>query len=126
MDRRTFLRIFAAGLLAAPIAADAQQAGKVARTGYLSHGTATVNAGLRKAFTNGLRNHGWIEEKNIAIEYRWEGAATLTFDALATELARLPRDPIFAVNTPASLATKRTGTRLPVVFAQVGELSRSG
>jgi putative ABC transport system substrate-binding protein len=121
MDRRTLLTALAAGLVAAPIVANAQQAGKVARIGYLSLGTATANAGLRKAFIDGLRDHGWIEEKNIAIEYRWEGAGKLTLDALAAELARLPLDVIFAVNTPASLATKRTGTTLPVVFAQVSE-----
>jgi putative tryptophan/tyrosine transport system substrate-binding protein len=120
MDRGTFLRTLGACLLAAPICADAQ-AGKVARIGYLSNGTATVNAGLRKAFTDGLRDRGWIEERNIAIEYRWQGDGTLTLDALAAELARMPLDLIFAVNTPAALATKRTGTALPVVFAQVSE-----
>jgi hypothetical protein len=52
----------------ATLAAESQQAGKVARIGYLAPGTATTNAGLRKAFTDGLRDHGWIEEKNIAIE----------------------------------------------------------
>jgi putative ABC transport system substrate-binding protein len=121
MERRTFMAVMACGLLAAPLAAEAQQAGKVARIGYLSFGTATTSAGLRKAFTDGLRDHGWIEGKNVAIEYRWEGAGKPTLDALAAELARLPLDAIFAVNTPASLATKRTGTTLPVVFAQVSE-----
>jgi putative ABC transport system substrate-binding protein len=121
MDRRTFLSTFAGSLLAASIAAEAQPAGKVARIGYLSFGTATTNAGLRKAFTDGLRDHGWIEEKNIWVEYRWVGSGTPTVDALAAELARLPLDAIFAVNTPAALATKRTGTTLPVVFAQVSE-----
>ncbi|TMH27887.1 MAG: ABC transporter substrate-binding protein [Betaproteobacteria bacterium] len=121
MDRRTFLNTFGMGFLAAPIAAAAQQAGKVARIGYLSLGTAAANAGLRKAFTDGLRDHGWIEDRNIAIEYRWEGAGTLTLDALAAELARLPLDAIFAVDTPAALAMKRTGTSLPVVFATVSE-----
>src|SRR6266571_7450940 len=121
MDRRTFLSTFGVSLLAVPLAAEAQQARKVARIGYLSLGTATTNAGLRKAFTDGLRDHGWIEEKNIAIEYRWEGAGTLTLDALAAELARLPLDAIFAVDTPAALAMKRTGTSLPVVFATVSE-----
>jgi len=121
MDRRTFLSTFGVSLLAVPLAAEAQQARKVARIGYLSLGTATTNAGLRKAFTDGLRDHGWIEEKNIAIEYRWEGAGKSPLEALAAELTRLPLDAIFAVNTPASLATKRTGTTLPVVFAQVSE-----
>ncbi len=122
MERRAFIStLVSGGLLAVPVAAAAQQAGKVARIGYLSSGTATANAGLRKAFTDGLRDHGWIEEKNIAIEYRWEGAGKPTLDALAAELARLPLNAIFAVNTPASLATKRTGTTLPVVFATVSE-----
>jgi putative tryptophan/tyrosine transport system substrate-binding protein len=121
MDRGTFLRTLGTCLLAAPISAGAQQAGEVARIGYLSNGTATVNAGFRQAFTDGLRDHGWIEERNIAIEYRWQGDGALTLDALAAELVRRPLDLIFAVNTPAALATKRTGTTLPVVFAQVSE-----
>jgi putative tryptophan/tyrosine transport system substrate-binding protein len=111
----------AINLALAPFAAESQQAGKVARIGYLAPGTATTNAGLRKAFTDGLRDHGWIEGKNIAIEYRWAGDLQSTLDALAAELAGLPLDLTFAVNTPAALATKRTGTRLPVVFAQVSE-----
>ena len=121
MDRRAFLISLAAGVLGAPITAGAQPGGKTARIGYLSHGTATVNAGLRKAFTDGLRDHGWIEDRNIAIEYRWQGAGQSTFDTLAAELVRLPLDLLFAVNTPAALAAKRTGTTLPVVFAQVSE-----
>jgi putative ABC transport system substrate-binding protein len=114
---------FALSLLVVPLTAETQPAGKVARIGYLSPGTATAaaNAGLLQAFTDRLRNHGWIEGQNLAIEYRWEGAGTPTFDALAAELVQLPLDAIFAVNTPAALATQRTGTSLPVVFAIVSE-----
>jgi putative ABC transport system substrate-binding protein len=108
-------------LLVAPLAVEAQQAGKVARIGYLSSGTATANARLHKAFTDGLRDHGWIEGKNIAVEYRWDVTGESALDSLAGELVRLPLDAIFAVNTPASLAMKRTGTTLPVVFATVSE-----
>jgi putative ABC transport system substrate-binding protein len=108
-------------LLAALLTAEAQQAGQVARIGYLSPGTATANAGLRQAFLDGLRDHRWIEGQNIAIESRWEGAGTSTLDALAAELAQMPLDALFAVGTPASLATQRTGTPLPVVFALVSE-----
>ncbi len=121
-NRRTFLTVLAGGLLAAPLAAEAQAPpGKVARIGYLSSGTATENARLHKAFTDGLRDYGWIEGKNIAIEYRWDVTGETTLDALAAELVQLPLDVIFAVNTPASLATKRTGTTRPVVFATVSE-----
>jgi putative tryptophan/tyrosine transport system substrate-binding protein len=108
-------------LLVAPLAAEAQHAGKVVRIGYLALGTEKSNAAFRKAFIDGLRDHGWIEGTNIAIEYRWEGAGESTLEALAAELVRLPLDLIFAVNTPAALATQRTGTTLPVVFAQVSE-----
>jgi putative ABC transport system substrate-binding protein len=121
IDRRTFLAGAGAGLLATPLAAEAQQARKVVRIGYLSYGTPTTNAGYLKAFTDGLRDHGWIEDKNISIEYRWAGTGGDTFENLAAELARRPLDAVFAVNTPASLAMKRTGTALPVVFAQVSE-----
>jgi putative tryptophan/tyrosine transport system substrate-binding protein len=121
MDRRIFLSTFTTGLLVAPVAAKGQPAGKVTRIGYLALGTATTNAGLRQAFTDALRDHGWVEERNIAIDYRWAGAGQSALDALAAELVRLPLAVIFAVNTPAALATKRTGTSLPVVFAQVSE-----
>jgi putative tryptophan/tyrosine transport system substrate-binding protein len=105
----------------APIASEAQDAGKVARIGYLSPGTAAAEAGLRQAFIEGLREHGWIEDKNLAIEYRWEGAGQPTLHALAAELAQLPLAAIFATNTPAALAMKQTGTTRPVVFATVSE-----
>jgi putative ABC transport system substrate-binding protein len=121
MHRREVLSIVGMGRLAHPIVAAAQQAGKVARIGYLATGTATANAALRQAFTDALREHAWIEEKNLSIEYRWDAGGTSTLDALAGELVRLPLDAVFAVNTPASLAVKRTGTRLPVVFATVSE-----
>jgi ABC-type uncharacterized transport system substrate-binding protein len=127
MERRTFLGVVASGLLAGPLAAsaEAQQAGKVARIGYLSSGTATASAGVRKAFTDGLQDQGWIEGKNIAVEFRWEGMGK-TLDSHAVELARLPLDVIVAVNTPAALAMKRTGRTLPVVFATVSEPVETG
>ena len=122
MNRRAFFHVLGAGLLATPIASvEAQQDGKVARIGYLSVGTPAAGAGLRKAFTEGLRDYGWIEDKNIMIESRYDGAGTTTLDALAAELVRRPLDVVFAVNTPAALATKKTGTKLPVVFATVSE-----
>jgi putative ABC transport system substrate-binding protein len=120
MNRRAFLRA-SISALAAPLAAEAQQAGKVPRIGYLSTGTETTNAGLRKAFIDGLREHGMVEGKDIVIESRWEGAGKATLDALAAELLRLPLDLILATDTPSCLAMKRTRTSLPVVFPTVSE-----
>jgi putative tryptophan/tyrosine transport system substrate-binding protein len=120
MDRRRFLVTSLAGALAAPLGVEAQ-AGKMARVGYLSPGAATANAAQHKAFIDGLRDHGWTEGKNVSIEYRWDETGETRLDELAAQLKRLPLDLIFAVNTPACLATKRTGATLPVVFALVSE-----
>jgi putative ABC transport system substrate-binding protein len=119
MQRRTFLSIVVGGLLGTPRTAQGQVSGKAARIGYLALGTADGNVGYRKAFTDGLRAHGWIEGKNVTIEYRWAEPSSLA--ALAAQLARLPLDVLLAVNTPVALATKRAGATMPVVFAQVSE-----
>jgi len=121
ISRRRLLQTATVSLLTTPLVAEAQSAARIYRIGYLALGTAETNAGFRKAFIDGLRDHGWVEEKNIAIEYRWASAGQAALDSLAAELVRLPLDIIFAVNTPAALATKRTGTKLAVVFAQVSE-----
>ena len=123
MLRRTigFLVTLALGLLVAPLAADAQPAGKVARIGYLAPGTAAASAGGLQAFTEGLRHHGWIEGQNLAIAYQWAEWRYERLPDLAAERARLSLDAIFAVNTPTALAMQRTGTTLPVVFAIVSE-----
>ena len=122
MERRAVLGTLAVGFLAAPSIVRAQPAGKVARIGYLAPGSPEAAAGFRKAFVEGLREHGWIEDKNISIEYRWApDVEPSTLAKSAAELVRLPLDLIFAVNTPAALVAKRTGTKLPVVFAQVSE-----
>jgi putative ABC transport system substrate-binding protein len=93
----------------------------VARIGFLAPGTATTGAEGRQAFLDGLRNHGWIEGQNLAIEYRWAEGQYERLPDLAADLAQLPLDAIFAVNTPTALAMQRTGTTRPVVFAMVSE-----
>ena len=80
----------------------------------------TASAGTRP-FTKGLRHHGWIEGQNLTIEYRWAEGRYERLPDLAADLARLPLDAIFAVNTPTALAMQRTGTTRPVVFAIVSE-----
>ena len=68
MDRRAFLGSLASGLLAAPLAAPAQQASKVWRIGYLGNGSPTTNAHVRDPFRQGLRDLGWVEGQNMTIE----------------------------------------------------------
>jgi hypothetical protein len=69
MDRRRFLLTSMAGAFATPLAAEAQQAGKVYRIGYLGNGNPTQNAPRLDAFRQGLRELGWVEGQNVAIEY---------------------------------------------------------
>jgi putative tryptophan/tyrosine transport system substrate-binding protein len=108
-------------LLVAPLTAETPPTGKVARIGFLAPGTATTGAGGRQAFTERLRQHGWIEGQNLTIEYRWAEGQYERLPDLAADLAQLPLDAIFAVNTPTALAMQRTGTTRPVVFAIVSE-----
>ena len=71
MDRRAFLSTVGLGLLVAPLAAEAQPAGKVHRIGVLSTRSSTAAPHLDEAFRQGLRELGWVEGQNIVIEYRF-------------------------------------------------------
>src|SRR5260370_10111946 len=71
MDRRTFLGALASGVLAAPLAVEAQQAGKVPRIGFLSGTSPSDRPPLLDAFRQGLRELGWVEGQNIVIDYRY-------------------------------------------------------
>jgi putative tryptophan/tyrosine transport system substrate-binding protein len=71
--RRAFISALAGGLLAGPRIADAQQAAKVYRVGYLTAGSVTANPRALEAFRQGLRELGWVEGQNLVIEYRSGG-----------------------------------------------------
>ncbi|HET6278362.1 MAG TPA: hypothetical protein VFG08_06235, partial [Candidatus Polarisedimenticolia bacterium] len=94
MERRTFLRALAGGLLAAPLAAGAQQAGKVYRVGILGEKSSDPSeARLWQAFRLELRKRGWIEGENILIESRWaEGNSAGLSELLAADLVRFRVD----------------------------------
>jgi putative tryptophan/tyrosine transport system substrate-binding protein len=116
VDRRRFLLTSLAGALAAPCAAKAQQADKIARIGYLSASVA-AGAHLRDAFLQGLRELGYAEGRNVVIEYRDAGGKYERLPALAAELVALEVDVIFAGGTPHALAAKQATRTLPIVFA---------
>jgi putative ABC transport system substrate-binding protein len=99
----------------------AQQAGNTPRIGFLAPGSAQTNAADAHAFSEGLREHGWVDGQNLAIEYRWALGELDRLPELAAELVRLPVEVIFATHTPAVVAVKQTGTQIPVVFAAVSE-----
>jgi len=119
INRRTFLGTVGAGLLAAPLAAEAQQAaGKVYRIGLLSPSSQGLGV---EAFREGLRTLGYIEGQNILIEYRSAEGQFERLPDLAAELVRLRVDVIVAVVTQASLAAKNATTTIPIVMLNVGD-----
>ena len=116
MDRRAFIGTLAGGLLVAPLAAEAQQTGKVPRIGYVSTNVA-ANAHIVDAFRQGLRDLGYVEGRNLAIEYRSADGVLERFPALVAELVAMKVDLIVAANTQAALAAKRATGIIPIVFA---------
>jgi putative ABC transport system substrate-binding protein len=125
MNRRVFLGTLAGGLLAAPLAAEAQQAGKVPRIGYLSPNLA-ASPHLQEAFLQGLRDLGYVEGRNVVIEYRSAEGKPERLPALAAELVALKVDVILAAGTPAALAAKQATRTLPIVFIGAGDPVTSG
>src|SRR6266498_3123179 len=124
VQRRDVL-IAAGVLLAAPFAAEAQQAAKVTRIGYLSHNLA-VTPHLPEAFRQGLRDLGYVEGRNLVIEYRDAEGKVERLPALAAELVALKVDVIVASGTLAALAAKQTTRTLPIVFSPAGDPVGSG
>jgi len=116
MDRRAFIGSLAGGLLAVPLAADAQQAGKVYRVGYLSTPTRASVDHILEAFLRRLRELGWIEGQNLIIEYRWADGNVERLPALAAELVRRNVDVIVAPATSAVLAAMNATSSIPVVM----------
>ncbi len=124
MERRTFLVMIAGGLLVAPLAARAQQVGKVARIGMLLPGAAPPPgqpSPLLDAFRGGLRDLGYVEGQNVVIEYRWSEGREQRFPDLATDLVRLNVAVIVAQGTLAVLAAKRASGTIPIVMAFAGD-----
>ena len=123
MDRRAFLGTLAGGIVASPFATEAQQAAKVARIGYLSPNLA-ANRHMQEAFRQGLRDLGYVEGRNLVIEYRDAEGKFERLPAPATELVGL--DVIVAPNTVGALAAKQATRTLPIVFATAGDPVQSG
>ena len=109
--------VLALGILAAPLAAYAQQAGRVPRIGYLR--AETPPAADIEAFRQGLREHGYVEGKNIVVEYRWADGSEERLRSLVAELIRLKVDLIVTSAPAATQAAKEATTTSPVVMVLV-------
>jgi putative tryptophan/tyrosine transport system substrate-binding protein len=122
----TALAALALGLLATPLGIAAQPAGRLYRIGFLGGASASGYAALVEAFRLGLRDRGYVEGKNVAIEYRWADGRYDRLPALAAELVRLKVDVIVTQGTPAALAAKQATTTIPIVMAIVGNPVETG
>ena len=121
MDRRTFIGGVAGGLLAAPITSRAQRVGKVYRIGILEAIPAAQNAANLDALRTGLRDLGYVEGRNLIIEYRSADGRAERFSDLASELARLKVDLIVTRGTPAARAAQNATGTIPMVMATMGD-----
>jgi len=125
LGRRRFMGAIAGSLLAAPHAAEAQQAAKVARLGFLALNLA-ANPPLPEAFRQGLRDLGHVEGRNVVIEYRDAEGKYDRFPALAAELVAIKVEVIVVTTTPSALAAKQATSTIPIVFIGIGDPVVSG
>ncbi len=100
------------------VAAEAQQPGKVPRIGYLTAASPSTNAARTEAFRQGLRELGYVEGKNIVIEWRYAEGKFDRLPALATELVRLKVDVIVSGGPQSTRPTKEATSTIPIVMAQ--------
>ena len=125
MDRRAFL-VSGVALLAAPLAAEAQQAGKMWRLGFVGVATAALYEAQMEGLRIGLREHGYVEGKNVTIEFRWAEGRYDRLPALAAELVRLNVDVIITHGTLGTLACKQATSTIPIVMAIAGNPVETG
>jgi putative ABC transport system substrate-binding protein len=116
----TKLSLVVASILAAPLAAYAQPTGKVYRIGYLYSGSATSSLRAPEALRAELRELGWVEGRNIVIDYRFAEGRFDRLPDLAADLVRLKVDVIVAWPTPPAVAAKNATGTIPIVMIGVG------
>jgi len=124
VDRRTFLAGTGALLLAAPLVAEAQQAKKVYRIGYLSGGSPAT--ARNQDFLQGLRDLGYVEGRDFTMEYRWAEGHSDKFADFATDLVRAQVDVIVTTNTPSTYAAMQATKTIPIVFGSAGAVVEKG
>src|SRR5439155_7275081 len=107
-------------LFALCLPAEAQQPTKVSRIGFLDASTASGSAVLVKSFLQELSKLGWIEGKNITIEYRFAEQKSERLPELAADLVRLKVDLILVTAEPPTSAAKKATTTIPIVMTSVG------
>jgi putative ABC transport system substrate-binding protein len=121
VDRRAFISTVTGGLLTLPLAAEAQQAGKVYRVAFLGSTSPSGYANQMEAFRGGLRDLGYVEGQNLVIGFRWAQGKYERLPELAAQLVRLKPDVLVTHGPPGTLAAKRATDTIPIVLGVIGE-----
>jgi len=124
--RREFIFALGAGALAAPLASLGQQPSKSIRVGFLSSATLASYTPFVDAFKARLRDLGYVEGRNLTIDYRWAVGRNDQLPGLVAELVRARVDVIVTAGTPGALASKAATTSIPIVVAIIGDALASG
>jgi putative tryptophan/tyrosine transport system substrate-binding protein len=122
--RRDFITLL--GAAAWPLAASAQQSGRLKTIGFLGQNTLSAASDWVAALAQRLRELGWMEGRTITIEYRWAEGREERFAEIAAEFTRLKVDIIVTSGTPAVMASKKATLVIPIVFATAGDPVGSG
>jgi putative ABC transport system substrate-binding protein len=121
MQRREFVKLIGGTAVAWPLAARAQQPAKLPTIGFLGQSTRSAASEWVAAFVQRLRELGWIENRTVAIDYRWGEGREERFAEVADEFVRLKVDVIVTSGTPAVLASKHATSVIPIIFATAGD-----
>jgi putative tryptophan/tyrosine transport system substrate-binding protein len=119
--RREVITLLGGAAATWPLAARAQQTGKLPTIGFLGSTTPAAQSQLTAAFVQRLRELGWIEGQTVAIEYRWAEGRSERFAEFAADFVRLKVDVILTHNTPPVLAAKQATSVIPIVFATAAD-----
>jgi putative ABC transport system substrate-binding protein len=121
IENRTFVLILGVLLLTLSFPTRAQPQVRVRRIGFLGNSTPSLEENLVGPFREGLRDHGYVEGRNILVEYRWAEGKYERFPTLIAELIGLKVELIVTAGTPASLAVQKATTSIPLVMIAVGD-----
>jgi putative ABC transport system substrate-binding protein len=121
MRRRDFIKAIGATTVGWPLTARGQQPAKLPTIGFLGQSTRSAASEWVAAFVQRLRELGWIENRTVAIDYRWAEGREERFAEVADEFVRLKVDVIVTSGTPAVLASKHATSVIPIIFATAGD-----
>jgi putative ABC transport system substrate-binding protein len=124
--RRKFIAKLGGAVAAWPFAARAQQAARILTIGYLGPATPVVESQRVAAFVQRLRELGWSEGRNLAIEYRWAEGRHERLGEIAAEFVQIKVDAIVTYATLSVIAAKQATSAIPIVFAVAGDPVNTG